>query len=139
MDGGTTNDAVEALVAEATSSLFGRIPRDVFDLDELVPSNDAQNAWNRQLAAWRLEAERLCEPRIPRWNEAEVGESLDTRNTSFRWGLPGRNHPLMQPQTDWPRLTTFASSVWVARACPLSKSPTTSRSLVVSASPRKAS
>jgi hypothetical protein len=58
MDGGTTNEAVEALVAEAATSLFERVPKDVFDLDGLAPRNDAQNAWNEQLAAWRLEAER---------------------------------------------------------------------------------
>jgi hypothetical protein len=83
MDGGTANEVVDALLGEASSSLFERVPKDVLDLDDLAPRNDAQNAWNRQLAAWRLEAERLCEPRIPRWSDGEAGPSIDSAEFDF--------------------------------------------------------
>jgi hypothetical protein len=83
MDGGTTNEAVEALVAEASTSLFERLPKGVFDLEDLAPQCDAQKAWNRQLAAWRLEAERLCEPRIPRWTDGEAGASIESAALDF--------------------------------------------------------
>jgi hypothetical protein len=77
MDGGTTNDVVDALVGEATTSLFELLPREVFASEELAPSSDAQNAWNRQLAAWRAEGERLCESRIPRWSPGEATAAGD--------------------------------------------------------------
>jgi hypothetical protein len=71
MDGGTANETVEALVGEAMTSLFELLPREVFDPDELAPSNDVQDAWNRQLATWRKEGERLCDAKIPRWSQGE--------------------------------------------------------------------
>jgi hypothetical protein len=83
MDGGSANEVVDALLGEASSSLFERVPKDVLDLDELAPRNDAQNAWNRQLAVWRLEAERLCEPRVPRWSDGEAGPPIDSAEFDF--------------------------------------------------------
>jgi hypothetical protein len=44
IEGGTTNDLVEAIVAEATTSLMELLPRDAADPNDLAPSYEAQNA-----------------------------------------------------------------------------------------------
>ena len=73
IEGGTTSDLVECVVAEATSSLMGLVPKDAADPNDLAPSYDAQNAWNRQLAKYREEAERLCDGRLLSRKDTGIG------------------------------------------------------------------
>lgn len=72
MVGGSTCDVMDALLGETQTALFERY-NEAVDLKDLVPSNAAQEAWHRQLAQWREEGERLCEHRVPRWEEGEAG------------------------------------------------------------------
>ncbi|TNF32980.1 MAG: DUF222 domain-containing protein [Deltaproteobacteria bacterium] len=66
MTGSGCDDAlVEALLAEAVTTLLNRHPdlRLPRDLDD--PAHAWAREWRAQLATWRTEAERDCEPRIP--------------------------------------------------------------------------
>lgn len=64
MVGGSVSEFVEALVFEGMSTMREFLPRDAKDSEDLVPSYDAQNAWNRQLARYREEAEALVDRRV---------------------------------------------------------------------------
>jgi 5-methylcytosine-specific restriction endonuclease McrA len=64
LDGGTTSDFVEALVFEGVSTLRELLPKDAVDSEELVPDNAAQNAWNKQLARYRDQAEELVDASV---------------------------------------------------------------------------
>jgi hypothetical protein len=65
VSGGRTADkVVEALIGEGTSSLVPHIPEGAIRPSYDDPSVGAQRAWEAQLAAYREEAEALCEARI---------------------------------------------------------------------------
>jgi hypothetical protein len=74
VEGGTTSDLVEAIVAEATTTMMELLPKDSADPNDLAPSYDAQNAWNRQLAKYREEAERLCDSRALKQKDDGIEE-----------------------------------------------------------------
>jgi len=82
MDAGSTSDFVEALVFEGVSTLRELLPKDAVDSEELVPDNAAQNAWTRQLARYRDQAEELVDANVlarrtdglPSELHAEVGD-----------------------------------------------------------------
>jgi hypothetical protein len=68
-----TDAQLQALLAEAHGTLLAALPEGALDGEDWESGARAQQRWLEELARWRTEAERLCEPRI-RSSRGEAGE-----------------------------------------------------------------
>lgn len=64
-------DAMDALLAEAQGTLLARLPKGAIELDQLLASEAARQRWLLQLAAWRDEAEAICEKKNGGWQRTQ--------------------------------------------------------------------
>ena len=83
MEGGSTTDFMEALVFEGVSTLRELLPKHAVGSEELVPDNAAQNAWSRQLARYRDEAEAIVDANVLARRTDGLPSELCTDETDF--------------------------------------------------------
>jgi hypothetical protein len=62
----STNEQLEALLAEAQGTLLHALPRGTLTLEDACAANNCQARWREQLARWRTEAEIRCEDQMGR-------------------------------------------------------------------------
>lgn len=90
----SSDQVLEALIAEGATALFARIPREKTpDLTD-NPRSLAQQAWERQRAEWRAEAERRCEASFHR---PEIGAGEGPGEGADE-GAPGPASDAMAPE-----------------------------------------
>jgi hypothetical protein len=79
---GSTDEQLEALLAEAQINLLGALPPGTLEL-EAEPGDLAQARWREQLARWRAEAEIRCESHLHTHEEEDgFGRASTTRHSA---------------------------------------------------------